>query len=182
MFQDLKPDQQRDCSRKAYRGPHLGTGGRCQRGGGGLRTFATRGGGGSKNKNCGRYRDRKTDNKFYGRYGNRRIARNRYGRYGDRRLVRSVFFSRGPCGVLRTRTLANVLEGPWHATAHNFRVCLFVLSLDGKIAFFYRKKLLWTPAPSLQNHHTSPVRGPSGKIAAEAEIAVLCSLEGEHSR
>ena len=33
VFSDVKPDQQRDCSRKAYRGPHLDTGGRCQRGG-----------------------------------------------------------------------------------------------------------------------------------------------------
>ena len=40
-------------------------------------------------------------------------------------FVRSFVLSRGAlAGFLRTRTLAEVLEGPWHATAHIFRTCL----------------------------------------------------------
>ena len=46
VAQGLKPDQERDHSRKAYRGPPLDTGGRCQRGGWG-QNFCS--GGGVKN-------------------------------------------------------------------------------------------------------------------------------------
>ena len=34
---------------------------------------------------------------------------------------------------MRTCTLANVLKGPWHATAHIFRTYLFILTLGCKI-------------------------------------------------
>ena len=90
VFSDVKPDQQRDCSRKAYRGPHLDTGGRCQRGG---LELLWQGGGVKKQKiRTVQKPQNRADNKFYGRYVNRRIARKRYGRYRGRRLVRSVFF------------------------------------------------------------------------------------------
>ena len=54
--------------------------------------------------------------------------------------MRSVFFSRGALRIfLRTRTLAKkkVLESPWHATARNFRVCLFRVRSWWQNCIFY---------------------------------------------